>query len=109
MNKWRLPTIQELLSIVDNTRYNPATNLEGIVSGYYWSGSPDVSNSSRARYVHFYFGDGYDGNKSNSNYVRCVRTLEDGSLEWAKEDAIVKMTWKQAIDYAESLKEYNDN
>lgn len=103
IGKWRLPTIQELLSIVDYTKCKPATNMEGIKPDYYWSSSPSVSDSSRAWFVTFYYGYGYFNYKSNSNYVRCVRTLEDGSLEWAKEDAPIQMSWKDAMDYAESL------
>ena len=102
-NKWRLPTIQELLSIVDYTKYNPATNLEGIESDDYWSSSPFVSGSSDAWGVRFYGGYDYHGTKSRRNYVRYVRTLDDGSLEWDKEDAPHKMNWQEALDYAESL------
>ena len=104
IGKWRLPTIQELKSIVDYTKCNPATKLEGIKSEFYWSSSPSVSGSSGAWGVNFYGGfDYYYGTKGYNYYVRCVRTLEDGSLEWAKEDAQNKMTWQEAMDYAESL------
>lgn len=100
---WRLPTIQELKSIVDYNKYNPATNLQRIKPNAYWSSSPNVSDSSRAWVVYFGYGDDNYGNKSYSRYVRCVRTLEDGSLEWAKEDAPTKMNWQEAMEYANSL------
>lgn len=103
IGKFRLPTIQELKSIVDYTKCNPATNLGGIKSDGYWSSSPCVSGSSLAWVVGFYGGRGYNGNKSSSFYVRCVRTLNDGSLEWAKEDAPKPLSWKEAMDYAEAL------
>ena len=103
MNRWRLPTIQELLSIVDYTKYNPATNLEGIKSARYWSSSPYVSDSLGAWAVSFCSGDSYHCHKNRSYYVRCVRTLNDVTLEWANEDAPKEMTWQEAMDYAESL------
>ena len=101
--KWRLPTIQELLSVVDYTKCNPSTNIEGIKSEYYWSSSPITSDSPSVWIVNFYYGYSYDGNKSDSSYVRVCKTLQDGSLEWAKEDAPAEMTWYEAIEYAESL------
>ena len=72
---WRLPSIDELLSITDDTKYNPAIKdgFLNITAGNYWSSSPDVSDSSGAWRV--YFGNGNDlwGNESLSNLVRCVR------------------------------------
>lgn len=103
--KWRLPTIQELLSVVDYTKCNPSTNIKGIKSEYYWSSSPITSDSPSVWIVNFYYGYSYDGNKSDSSYVRLCKTLQDGSLEWAKEDAPAEMTWCEAIEYAESLNE----
>lgn len=103
IGKWRLPTIQELKSIVDYTKYNPATNLKDIKSSHYWSSTSCAIDSSSAWDVGFYYGGDYEGYKGGSRYVRCVRTLEDSSLEWAKEDAPKQMTWQEAMDYAESL------
>ena len=102
-NKWRLPTIQELLSIVDYTKYNPATNLEGIKSNWYWSSSSSVPDSSLAWGVDLEDGDSGYSNKKGRGHIRCVRTLDDSSLEWAKEDAPTQMNWQKALDYAESL------
>ena len=72
---WRVPTIEELKTIVDYDRYNPAIRKEfkNVVSGYYWSSTTDASDSSGAWYVDF--NGGGDGwyRKSASNYVRCVR------------------------------------
>ena len=38
---WRLPTVRELVSLVDYTRHDPAIDpaFEHTVSGYYWSSS----------------------------------------------------------------------
>lgn len=47
-------------------------------------------------------------NQKNSNYVRCVKTLEDGSLEWDEKDAPNKMTWEETMEYAESLNVKNE-
>lgn len=75
-SNWRLPTKDELHSIVDYGRYNPAINpiFTNTQSGWYWSSSPGVDYSANAWGVYFYYG--YDSNygKSNSYYVRAVRS-----------------------------------
>ena len=72
---WKLPTIDELVSIVDKKRYKPAIKkiFKNSKNDYYWSSSEYANDSSRAWHVHFYAG--YDGyhNKSSKRYVRCVR------------------------------------
>ena len=97
---WRLPKIEELLSIVDYTTHNPAS-IADITSGYYWSSTTYVSFTNSAWGV--YFGVGYSSyhNKYSSMYVRCVRETGNG-LEWSK-DAPKRMTWHEAMEYAESL------
>ena len=72
---WRLPHIDELLSIVDKSRYNPAIYpaFKNVAPLYYWSIStykPSEINAWGAD-----FGSGNDGayHKTHSIYVRCVR------------------------------------
>ena len=72
---WRLPSIKELQSIVDITKYDPAikSGFKHIASNFYWSSSPNVSDSSSAWRVDFNDGYAYYYDKSYKGYVRCVR------------------------------------
>ena len=77
---WRLPTVEELKSLVDRTQSNPAlpschpfTNVQ---SNIYWSST--TVNHSAANYawvVHFNDGNvlNYYTHKDNNHYVWCVR------------------------------------
>ena len=72
---WRLPNYTELKSIVDRDSSNPAiySSFQNVASDYYWSSTTNASYGSYAWVVYFYYGnDGYY-DKSNSNFVRCVR------------------------------------
>lgn len=77
---WRLPNINELISLVDDSKYNPSidTNaFQNTSTQNYWSSSTDASSTERARTVSF-----EDGNqlhylgKGLSYQVRCVRAGE---------------------------------
>ena len=75
-NDWRLPNINELLSIIDISKINPAIKeniFTHITSSNYWSSSIGVSGTSNAWYVYFYNGYTGSNTKSNSSYVRCTR------------------------------------
>ena len=98
--RWRLPKIEELLSIVDYTTHNPASGID-ITSNFYWSSTTTAGYTSSAWGV--YFGVGYSGYHSKTciMYIRCIRDTENG-LEWG-EDASTKMSWHEAMEYAESL------
>ncbi len=72
---WRLPNKNELLSIVDRSKYNPAINsaFKNTVSDLYWSSTSRANDTNYAWVVPF--GDGLTGyyTKYYSGYVRCVR------------------------------------
>jgi hypothetical protein len=73
---WRLPTVDELASIVEHQCYDPAINLQlfptAPITGY-WSSAPDPAYSRGAMLVHFKYGGQYMGNKSQDWAVRLVR------------------------------------
>jgi hypothetical protein len=72
---WELPTVKELLSIVDNGNYNPAINseFENTSSSDYWSSTTNAYRTSAAWPVYFNDGSTYSNGKHGSRYVRCVR------------------------------------
>lgn len=73
---WRLPNVNELKSIVNETSYNPAIDssvFPGTVVGFYWSSSAYVNSPDSAWYVSFGVGySNYIFRTNNSGYVRCV-------------------------------------
>ncbi len=75
-NDWRLPNRQELSSVTDFSRYNPAVDMDyfpNTLSGVYWSSSPAANTSSSAWGVSFGNGGYGRHGKSDSYYVRLVR------------------------------------
>ncbi|MEA3348106.1 MAG: DUF1566 domain-containing protein [Pseudomonadota bacterium] len=76
---WRLPTIDELATLIDSTQSNPAlpsghpfTNAKS----YYWSSTTDASSTNYAWHVYFYYGDVGSFKKSAS--VCSVRAVRSG-------------------------------
>uniref|UniRef100_A0A6M3KG77 Lcl C-terminal domain-containing protein n=1 Tax=viral metagenome TaxID=1070528 RepID=A0A6M3KG77_9ZZZZ len=72
---WRLPTRRELVSLVDDERWDPAIDpVFQCFSSYYWSSTPYANYTDYAWYVNFCYGVDSDyGSKSSSYYVRAVR------------------------------------
>lgn len=72
---WRLPSYDELLSIVDYDRSDPSimSSFENTVPLYYWSSSQSVDDPDKAWHVSFRLGYTDRYNKSFEYYVRCIR------------------------------------
>ena len=123
---WRLPTRQELLTIVDLNRLTPAINttyFPNTTSKHFWSSSSYAGKSDNAWNVSFSSGQvGNGGKSSNTLYVRCVRgnelpkpafststingdiivTDSKTNLIWQKSYVSGKK-WQEALSYCENL------
>ena len=77
IDKWRLPTFNELLSIVDYTRVNPAINpvFEYVNEGTYWTSIDFSASRSRAWTIDFRTGKTYYSYKTTNHSVRCVKDI----------------------------------
>jgi hypothetical protein len=77
---WRLPTLDELLGIVDDTQssnpylYDIFQLREDDTA--YWTATENENNSSKAVGVYFDTGGPNDFPKTESLYIRCVRSVE---------------------------------
>lgn len=79
-NDWRLPTSDELTN-VHNPQGNPFTYYRG---SDFWSSTPTTEN----RYYVVFTADAmqYARKPSQSNYIRCVRCLDEGYVLSRSED-----------------------
>ena len=70
---WRLPTIEELKTLLDRGRTNPASSFPEMPTYFFWTSTSCAGSASDAWYV--YFGDSYVyyNDKAFTYYVRCVR------------------------------------
>ena len=121
---WRLPTPKELLSIVDNGRYDPAINTDlfpGTNDEWFWTSADFVSTDEADKDKKWFvrFDKGFLSHKAKTEsekmHVRCVRgtTIPDGQFETEKigEDEIVKdsvtgLMWQKT--YKNSVKKFAD-
>lgn len=72
---WRLPNVNELKSIRDMSRSNPAIDATFVntASDDYWSSTSYAFDTTDAWNVDFDDGDVDADDKTDSGYVRCVR------------------------------------
>ena len=73
---WRLPTIQELLTLVDYTKHNPACSVfPDTPCEWFWSSSAYAGNTLYAWDVNFRNGHTNYSVVGYHNRVRCVRDV----------------------------------
>jgi hypothetical protein len=75
---WRVPTLQELASLLDTSRSNPMLPeghpFSSVQLSEYWSATTDFQNADSAWVANFTAGNVYlNGKTSDLNYVWCVR------------------------------------
>jgi hypothetical protein len=74
---WRLPTVDELTSLVDPTQSNPALPaghpFSDVQSSDYWSATTNANNATNVWAANFNDGNVDNNDKSNTHYVWCVR------------------------------------
>jgi len=73
---WRLPTLNELISITDKSKFDPAINsaLKNVRSDLYWSATKDAVSASNAWIA--VLKNGEDGwvEAYDRNFAHCVRS-----------------------------------
>jgi hypothetical protein len=85
-NDWRLPTTNELLTLMDRRRVLPSTTFPGMGNGFYWASTASAQDIQKAWDVCFWFGNTHadiDKDADNLQFARAVRggmCLADG--EW---------------------------
>lgn len=122
---WRLPSIEELETLVDNGNLHPAFTkgvFQNSFWGNYWSSTTLVSNTAVAWSMYFDVGfSHHQKDKNNTGYIRCVRgeQLETSNLsrsgeivsdnasglQWQDDSAVRggQNSWAEAISYCEKL------
>ena len=73
---WRLPTVKELQTILDESRTNPSIDPNAFPStptDWFWSSSSWAGSSSLAWGMNFSYGGTDYGSGADPTFVRCVR------------------------------------
>ncbi len=76
---WRLPTIKELLTLVDYERYEPAidTSVFQCEPSWYWTSTPAASSpADYAWLVNFSYGNALWLHQGSDGFVRAVRASQ---------------------------------
>ena len=72
---WRLPSLNELLSIINDDKTSPASDFTNVAKMPYWTSTSSMTDPSQALYINFSTGRIGASYKTNpgSRYVKCVR------------------------------------
>ncbi|QSZ42045.1 DUF1566 domain-containing protein [Sulfurimonas aquatica] len=75
---FRIPTLNELQSLVDYTKYKPAiiSGFNYTEDGTYWTTTPFADDSSETWTISFSKGERNVKGKHYSRYVRCVQKVK---------------------------------
>jgi len=75
---WRIPTINELRSIVNRDNSNPAINhiFLNNANEFFWSSTPYQQNKEKIWTIFFRDGVDYQSLKTDKAYIRCVREVK---------------------------------
>lgn len=101
---WTLPSRIELVSIVDDTRQNPALDEQAFPETpfeWFWSASPTAESNERYWYVAFWDGNTHAATTDQLYWTRCVRQTAgklpryDLGLSGTVLDASTQLTWQQ--------------
>ena len=74
-DRWRVPNINELKSIIDDTASNPAAK-DNMLGKHYWSSTSYANNKAAAWFVDFYTAKISFNDKNGKKYVRCVKDIK---------------------------------
>lgn len=77
---WRLPSIEEISTLVDFSRSQPAINtiFEIVGNGEFWSSTSNISSSDSVWVLNMNFGNLFVRLKTNSINAICVRQSSGG-------------------------------
>ncbi len=120
---WRLPTVEELMSIVNYGTFGPAVDtyyFQNTMLSYYWASGDADNNANGVLAVNFIYGQDNTSNLSDQYYyVRAVRghqqtvsltdnmdgtiTDDNSGLMWDKRSSASNMTWEEALAWCEDL------
>jgi len=70
---WRLPTVEELITLIDFGKHEPASTFPNMPGKWFWSSSSYAPIPDHVWQVYFVNGYVYNVGKYYGDYVRCVR------------------------------------
>lgn len=70
---WRLPTVAELITLIDHSRISPASGFPDERNNCFWSSTPYAGDSDNAWFVYFNYGSVYYNYRNFTFAVRLVR------------------------------------